>query len=163
MNSVTWVNILTGITAILGVVFGTGGLVLGILNYLRDRPVVKVFLQWNMEIVGGSSTRDESECGLITVTNAGRRPVYISHVCLVLPKSHKSHFLLVRDSVQGQKLSEGDPPATFVIPHDVQTQYSKDLKRVRAQVSVSTGQIYLSKYPKVQRACPPIEPANPPT
>jgi len=153
MNSVTWLNILTGITAILGVVFGTGGLALGVLNYLRDRSVVKVFLQWNMEIVGGSSPQDRSECGLITVTNAGRRTVYISHVCLVLPKSHISRLLLMRDSVQGRKLSEGDPPAEFVIPHDVQTQYSNDLQRIRAQVSVSTGQIYLSKYAKVQRAC----------
>lgn len=148
---------LTDITAILGVVFGTGGLVLGVLNHLRDRPRIKVHLQWNMEIRDDSPGQAEGECGLITVTNAGRRPAWISHACLILPKSHKNHLLLLRDSIRGRKLSEGDPPAMFVVPHTTQNEYSKDLKRIRAQVSDSTGQAYLSKYPKMQQACQPAK------
>ena len=107
---------LTDVTAILGATFGTGGLVLGILNYLRDRPVVKVLLQWNMEMIGGDVREGESECGVVTVTNAGRRPVYISHVCLILPKHHQNRLLLVMNSVPGRRLSEGDPPVQFIIP-----------------------------------------------
>src|SRR5437867_336059 len=104
---------LTDITATLGAVFGTSGLVLGILNYLRDRPKVKVLLQWNMLVLPS-----DRECALVTVTNVGRRPVFISHVCLVMPKHYGGNVLLLRDSIEGRKLSEGDPPANFMFPYD---------------------------------------------
>jgi hypothetical protein len=151
MNAITWMNILTGVTAILGVVFGIAGFVLGVLNYLRDRPKIKINLQWKMQIVGPGLSQNEPECGLITVTNTGRRPIYTSHVCLILPKTYKSQVALLLDSVSGQKLSEGDQPARFIIQHDIQNKYTKDLKRIRAQVSDSTGQVYTSKYPTIQK------------
>jgi hypothetical protein len=134
-------NTMTNVTAILGLIFGTGGLVLGILNHLRDRPVVKVWLQWNMEILDRSRPSEGQKCGVVTVTNAGRRPVFISHVCLVLPKSYKNRLLLVVDSVNGRRLAEGDPPVTFVIPHHVQAEHEKDLKVIRVQLSDSTGRV----------------------
>ena len=34
--------------SILGMVLGTAGFTISVLNYLRDRPQVKVTLQWNM-------------------------------------------------------------------------------------------------------------------
>jgi hypothetical protein len=134
---------LTDITATLGVVFGTGGLVLGILNYLRDRPKVRVSLKWNMETI--SSAGDKRECGVVTVTNTGRRPVYLSHVCLRLPKHSKTSHLLLVDSIQGRKSAEGDPPMTFIVPYDGLEKHSEGWKQIRAQVSDSTGRIYLSK------------------
>lgn len=137
---------LTGVTAVLGAVFGTAGVVLGLMNYLRDRPRIKIFLQWNMQMIPASKA--EANCGMVTVTNTGRRTVYISHVCLVLPKTHKNRVLLLMDSVPGKKLSEGDPPAVFIIKQDIQNEYSQELKRIRAQVQDSTGQIYSSKYSK---------------
>jgi hypothetical protein len=150
-------QMLTYITAIVGVVLGSGSLVLGIFNYLRDRPKIRIHLQWNMEIIGGSPPQDEREIGMISVTNTGRRPIYISHVCLILPKNYKARLLVLMDSVPGRKLSEGDPPASFVIRHDIQSKYVNDLKRIRAQVSDSTGQVYTSKYPKIQETCRQVE------
>ena len=144
---------LTYITAIIGVILGSGSLALGIFNYLRDRPNIRIHLQWNMEMVGGSIPQGEHECGMISVTNMGRRPVYVSHVCLVLPKSYKNRLMLLMDSVPGRTLSESDPPAIFIIRDDVQRKYAKDLKRICAQVSDSTGRVYKSKYPKIQKAC----------
>jgi hypothetical protein len=152
MNAITWMNILTGVVAILGVVFGIAGFVLGVLNYLRDRPKIKINLQWNLQTFGPGLSQNEPECGLITVTNTGRRPIYISHVCLILPKTYKSRVALLLDSVSGQKLSEGDQPARFIIRNDIQNKYTKDLKRIRAQVSDSTGQVYTSKYPTIQKS-----------
>jgi len=137
---------LTDVTAILGALLGTAGFVLGILNYLRDRPRVAVLLQWNVLAVSDVRATDSSEeCGLITVTNLGRRPVFISHVCLRLPKHCTDRLLLLRNSISGQRLSEGDSPATFVVPHEVLDKYSTHLEHIRAQVSDSTGRVYLSK------------------
>jgi hypothetical protein len=65
-----------------------------------------------------------------------------------LPKAYEDRLLIVKKSIEGQKLSEGDPPARFIVPNDVQNKYSKDLKKIRVQVEDSTGQTYFSKYPK---------------
>jgi len=137
---------LTDITATLGVVFGTSGLILGILNYLRDRPKVVVSLVWNMQIVAKASDPEAGrDCGVVTITNIGRRSVFISHVCLTFGKHHADTILLLLDSVQGRKLSEGDPPATFMITYEGMEKYSKGWKKTRARVSDSTGKIYWSK------------------
>jgi len=136
---------LTDITATLGAVFGTGGLTIVILNYLRDRPRLEVSLLWNMVTIPG-----DRKCGIVAVTNVGRRPVYISHVCLRLPKHYEDNMLLLADSIHGEKLSEGDPPKVFVIPYDGLDKYSKDWKAIRAQVSDSTGRVYLSKRRKMK-------------
>ena len=158
MNSVTWITVLTSVTAILGVAFGIAGFVLGILNYLRDRPRIKVRLQWNMTLVGDSFPKDDRKCGLVTVSNTGRRPIYISHVCLLVPndQGHKYRGVVLMDSIPGRKLAEGDPPALFVIPHDVQKEYSNKLNRIRAQVE-DLEQVYISKYPKIREACQPAK------
>jgi hypothetical protein len=132
MNAVTWINIVTSITAILGATFGIAGFVLGVLNYLRDRPKIKINLQWGMEMIGGSIPQNEKECEIITVTNMGRRQVYVSHVCLILPKTYKNNLLILVDSVPGRKLVEGDAPEVFIVRHDVQSKYAQDLGKIRA-------------------------------
>lgn len=154
MNSVTWITILTSAAAFLGVAFGIAGFILGVLNYVRDQPRIKVRLQWNMTLVGDSFLKDNRECGLVTVTNTGRRPVYISHVCLLVPKNHghKYRGVVLMDSIPGRKLAEGDPPALFVVPHDVQKECSDKLNRIRARVEDSE-RVYISKYPKSQETC----------
>jgi hypothetical protein len=146
-------SLLTTITAIVGVALGSASLVLGIINHLRDCPKIKILLQWNMEMWDNSLQRIEGECGIITVTNKGRRPAYISHVCLILPKTYKNRLLVVKKSIEGQKLSEGDPPAKFIVSLEIQNKYSKDLAKIRARVSDSTGQNYFSKFPKMQQSC----------
>jgi hypothetical protein len=93
---------------------------------------------------------DQRECGLITVTNSGRRPVYISHVCLKLPRHYEKDTLLLVNSVEGRKLSEGDPSARFIVPHRGLDTYSKDWQKIRAQVSDSTGRVYFSRRRKME-------------
>ena len=66
--------------------FGTAGLVLGILNYLRDRPNVAVTLQWDMSVTENPVIDPRKKWGVISVTSVGRRPVYIVSVALELPK-----------------------------------------------------------------------------
>jgi hypothetical protein len=45
-----YVTILTALAAMVGMVLGTAGFVMSVMNYLRDRPKVKVFLKWDMTL-----------------------------------------------------------------------------------------------------------------
>ena len=148
----------TDINAVLGVLFGLSGLTLAIINYCRNNPKIVVDLKWDMSMieVGGGPQNTDRLHGMITVTNVGRRPIYISHVSLKLsPKD----YLLLMEGITGQKLAEGDPPRTFTVSHDQIIQKIGDRLRkqpkiwklIRAQVSDSAGKTYLSK--KV-RNCP---------
>ena len=127
------------------------GLVLSISNFLRDRPKVIVNLLWDMTIL---DNKQERKVGLITITNVGRRPIYFSHVSLKMPKEYKSgaSYLLIKSGIAGEKLSEGDPPKTFVIEYDAEIKkVAAHWKGIRAQVSDSTGRVWLSKRNVIER------------
>ena len=143
---------ITDINAVLGILFGLSALILAIINYRRDNPRVIVNLAWDMSMieVGGGPQDTNKLHGAITVTNTGRRPIYLSHVSLKLPNKE---YLLLKEGITGQKLSEGDPPRTFTVSHDqIIRKIGNRLKKqpdmwksIRAQVSDSAGKIYLSK------------------
>jgi hypothetical protein len=137
---------LSNLAAILGMVLGTAGFVMGLMNYLRDRPKVKVFLKWDLVDTSNSANK----IGIVRVTNVGRRPIYISVVALQVPKGFKYTRLILKQSMQGQKLSEGDAPATFPVNYAGLNQYSKTWRKVRGYAEDSAGGKYLSK--KVARS-----------
>lgn len=142
----------TDINAVLGILFGLSGLTLAIINYHRDNPKIIVDLSWDMRMieVGGGPQNTDKLHGVITVTNIGRRPIYISHVSLKLPSRG---YLLLIEGVSGQKLTEGDTPRIFTVNHDQiiqkigeRLQKQPNMWRlIRAQVSDSAGKVYLSK------------------
>lgn len=141
----------TLITAICGSVFGFAGLLLGILNYSRDRPKLVVTLQWDMAVTDNPTYDPKKRWGIVRVTNIGRRPVHLAVVALKLPKSFgtssgfRHTHLLLSHSVGGQKLAEGDPPAGFVVSQDNLAMYSKVWQHIQAIAEDSTGRIYHSK------------------
>ena len=148
------VNInLNDLGTLVGVVAGTAGLVLGMLNYLRDRSRVMVNLQWDMKVMNAPGYDPTKLWGVIRVTNTGRRPAYVSHVVIKLPKGYKSSRLLVKEGLQGQKLDEGAPPLPFLVNQEGLEEYAKDWKKLRAQVSDSTGKVWTS--PRKGRGEPP--------
>jgi hypothetical protein len=145
--------VVTLVTAICGVVFGFGGLSLGILNFLRDRPRLTVTLNWNMVGAGGPTFDPKKRWGLVRVTNVGRRPVYLAIVALKLPKNSKtpkgfeySHLVLM-DSVRGRSLAEGDPPAIFPVDQEQLIKDSLPWQQLWAIAEDSTGKVYESKKP----------------
>ncbi len=136
-----YMNWLTIAGSVLGMIFGTAGLTLGVLNYRRDRPEVKVTLAWNMV-----NLQTKKVMGLIKVTNTGRRAVFISVAALEIPNS--SAVYVLNDSLSGAKLGEGDKPAAYFVSHDGLAKHSQNWRRIRAFVEVSTGQRYYSSYPR---------------
>ncbi len=136
--------------AVVGLVFGVAGFVLGVLNYLRDRHKVVVTLQWDLNATEGSGYDHTRKWGSVRVTNIGRRSTYVSHVALKLPKGYDHTHLLIMGGITGKKLSEGDPTEVFVVDQAGMEQYAKDWRRIVAQVNDSAGKAWYS--PKLKPA-----------
>lgn len=134
---------LTQILALLGAITGIIGCVLGVLNYLRDRAKIIVHLVWDMKPFGHTNFDMNKLYGCITVTNVGRRSVFISHVAIKFPK--KNEYGLIFEGLAGEKLVEGDPPKRYPVEQDGLEEYSKDWRKIRAQVTDSAGKLYYSK------------------
>lgn len=131
--------VLSNSAALLGMAFGTAGFVMGLMGYLRDSPRVKVFLKWDMVDPATSQ-----KIGIVRITNVGRRPIYISAVALEPPKGVATHLVL-EESLQGTKLSEGDAPLTFVVSYEKLPQFSKKWHKIRAYAEDSAGCKYFSR------------------
>lgn len=136
---------LTEAVSVVGLVFGVSGFVLGVLNYLRDRHKVVVSLQWDLDVTEGGGYDHTKKWGLIRVTNVGRRPSYVSHVSLKLPKGYDHTHLVIMGGIVGKKLTEGDPSEAYVVEQAGMELYAKDWKNIVAQVSDSTGKTWFSK------------------
>lgn len=130
------------VVGLLGLVFGLVGATLGVFNYLRDRGNLVVRLQWDMAMTGEDPHK---KVGCITVTNTGRRAIYMSHVALRLPKDGEISHFLIHDGLKGEKLSEGDPPAVFPVDQSGLETYAGQWQEVLAQVSDSTGKVWTSR------------------
>ncbi len=131
--------------SVVGLVFGVSGFVLGVLNYFRDRHKVIVSLKWDLDVTEGSGYDHTKKWGFIRVTNVGRRPTYVSHVALKLPKGYDHSHIVIMGGIVGKKLTEGDPSETYVVEQAGMEQYAKDWKVIVAQVNDSTGRTWCSK------------------
>ena len=125
-----------------GFLLGTVGTVLGVMSFSRDQGKLVVRLQWDMAMTGEDAAK---RIGCITVTNTGRRAIFISHVALRLPKGGEISHFLIQGGLKGQKLSEGDSPAIFPVDQDGLETYADKWQGIVAQVSDSTGKEWLSK------------------
>jgi hypothetical protein len=135
----------TDVVAILGLVSGVTGTVLGVLNHLRDRARVEVSLQWDMKSFGDPRYDEKTLWGAINVTNVGRRPVHVSHVALRLPKGFDHTHLLINSGIGGKTLPEGSPSELYVVTQDGMEKYVSVWDKIVAQVSDSTGRVWKSK------------------
>jgi hypothetical protein len=137
----------TDVVAVLGLVSGITGTVLGILAYLRDRARVEVSLQWDMDIIGDPRYDPAKPWGSVTVTNVGRRTVHVSHVALRLPdRRFGISHLLITGGIAGKTLPEGAPAEVHVVTQDGMEKFASVWHLIRAQVSDSTGRVWKSNY-----------------
>lgn len=135
----------TELIAVLGLVSGVTGTVLGVMNFLRDRARVEVALQWDMKSYGDPRYAEDKYWGIVTVTNIGRRPIYVSHVALRLPKGFDGSHLLINEGIRGKTLTEGSPAEMYVVTQDNMEQYASVWNKIVAQVSDSSGRVWKSK------------------
>lgn len=130
------------LAAILGMILGTAGFTVSLMTYLRDRPKIRLKLQWDM-----MDTSTKKLMGLVRVTNIGRRPIFVSVVALELPKGHSHSHLILNSSMPGTKLSEGDKPMAHLINYEELAEYSNEWRVIRAYAEDSTGRRYFSERP----------------
>jgi hypothetical protein len=146
-------SIATAITAIIGAATGSAGLGISVMNYLRDRPSVDVFLSWDMQAYDTARQLPRSPTGVIRISNRGRRPVFVSHVHLVarkptvfdrvLRRAPKA-ILLLHDSVSGQRLGEGDAPWFLSNSQNGLEKHKASWNTMRAAVVDTAGRVYYS-------------------
>lgn len=144
---------ITEVTALIGAVVGTAGFVLGIVNYLRDRPRVLVTLKWDMAVADNPRYDTSKRWCLVTASNVGRRPIYISHASLKLPKGHDYTHLLISEGILGQRLAEGDPPSSYVVSQDGLEKYANVWHKIQAVVYDTANKEYRS--PLLDKSQPP--------
>lgn len=136
----------TTIVAICGAVFGFAALLLNLSSYLRDRSRLKVTLEWDQRISGdtnGDVKYDPNGLyGIVRVTNIGRRPVFLAEVALVLPSRQEP---ILGQTFRPPKLSEGDPPAIYMVDPTLTMGQEMNWKRIRAFAKDSTGREYKSE------------------
>lgn len=136
---------LNDLATLIGILLGTAGFILGIINHRRDRAKVTINVLWDMTMTNNPVYDPKKNWGLITVANVGRRPIYLSHASLRIPKGYGVGHLLLADSVAGKKLSEGDPPLTFPVDQTGLEKYAKDWRKIRAEIIDSTGKKWRSQ------------------
>ena len=141
---------LNDLATFVGLVAGVTALVLGVLNYLRENPKIVIELQWDMNPVNIPGYDKNEQIGMIHISNVGRRPIYLSHVALRLPKGFNESHLLLQEGLQGKSVAEGDAPMIFPVKQEGLGKYASKWREVRAHVSDSTSKVWLSK--KIEKA-----------
>ncbi len=139
----------TALVAILGLISGVIGTVLGMLNFLRDRAAVEVSLQWDLTVTPDLGYDSTKKWGVITVVNVGRRPIFVSHVAIRLPKATWSDgvpsYLVVMGGMAGKTLAEGSPAERHIVTQDGLQEFASHWRDMVAQVNDSAGRVWKSK------------------
>lgn len=135
------------IVSIIAIVISIISLTVSVFNYRRDNYKVNVSLDWDAgKYYVGMQSNVKETWGTITVTNRGRRPVYIRNIGLKYPDDERVFNLLGEDKLEGVKISEADPPIVIKIPQDNRLKrYSKNWRKLYAVAYDIKGKEYKSE------------------
>lgn len=147
-------SIATFVLSLIGTLAGTAGVVLSIFNYLRDRASAIVSLQWDFSVLDSSNRPVGPPIGIVTIANNGRRPLYIKLVYLDVPTRSGWGPLILKRSIEGRKLGEGDPEYVIPISNEAQKSLHEHLaafwNEIYAVAVDNCGRKYKSKTPNKQ-------------
>jgi len=117
---------------------------IGVVNFLRERPRVRVELELHVSrsgVVGEFSVGGEVRC-----SNVGRRPVYIRNVWAGLIRQAGSLTITIPED--GRRLTEGGPPR--VCPVFISNVPLNQLSNCRGKATDSAGKTYRSSKPNIR-------------
>ena len=137
------------ILAIISLIVSLIAIVIGLLNFNRDKYKIVVDLDWDSgSHYVGMQPNVVEKWGAIIVTNQGRRPVYIRTIGIKYPDDERVLNLLSEEKNEGVKLDEGNSPIIIRIPHDGHLKrYAKDWKKLSAVAYDVAGKEYKSGRP----------------
>jgi len=121
-----WIALIAGSV---GAITGIGGLVMGLLNYRRDRPRMRVSFGLNQTVIGYHDYDPAKEYIVVRIVNQGRREVQINRVDALLYKG--GGYLI--PNCGGSVLSEANPETVVLVERT-----KLDLREVSC-FSVRTG------------------------
>jgi hypothetical protein len=140
------------VLSLIGTLTGTAGAVLSVFNYLRDRASAVVSLQWDFLALDSSNKPIGQPTGVVSIANNGRRPLYIKLVYLDVPKRSGHGPLILKRSLTGQRLGEGDAEFVITISTEAQSYLHKHFTGywhdIHAVACDNCGRKYKSDSPK---------------
>lgn len=139
---------ITDFAALVGAITGPAALLIAFLVYFRDRAGVDVGMQWDMSTYGPGSDAGKTYL-VVTAHNVGRRPIYVSHAHIRLPRGadpEVSHIILI-GAVEGKTLPEGAAPYLVHADQEGLDKYAGLWWKLRATVIDSAGKHYHSDWP----------------
>ena len=142
MESQTLLQAITATVAIIGAVTGTVALTLGVANFLRDRPDIRVALRAGRRVINAPEYDRDKPYVIVTVSNAGRRPVYLNNVALWVPGEP---WTVLHDGLRNpDTFPEGGPPRDYLAEQDLIIGMIDRWAGIRAVVEDATGKQYVS-------------------
>ena len=134
--------------ALIGAITGPAGLLLAALVYFRDRPIVRVDLQFDME---GVPPVPAGTYFVVSVYNLGRRPIYLSHAHLTVPRWARralgATHVILGSGLQGVTIAEGGPPHRVPTDQVNMERFAKIWPYMRAAVIDAAGRHHYSDWP----------------
>ncbi|MGI8884742.1 MAG: hypothetical protein ACR2IA_10925, partial [Pyrinomonadaceae bacterium] len=110
---------------------------------------VVVDLDWDSgKFYVGMQSNVKKTWGTITVSNRGRRPIYIRSVGIKYPDDERIFNLLDENKIEGVKLGEHDAPIIIKVSQDWNIKrYAKDWNKLYAVAFDISGKEYKSGRP----------------
>ena len=118
--------------------------ILGILEYRRNRPIIRVTVRGGYRIPPEVSKYVSGGKIVITAINKGRRPVTLTKAGFILPKKYKDSYFIAADSLKIVKLEEGESKDYIVDEDTVKAMYGLLPGKYIAFVIDATGNCHWS-------------------
>ncbi|HWA69132.1 MAG TPA: hypothetical protein VG821_04780 [Rhizomicrobium sp.] len=135
---------ITQVTATVGVVTGSAALAISLLAYTRDRAKVWVTLEPDRRVQNSSIYSADKIYWTTTVTNIGRRPVFIDTVAVLFPDG--TNGILADHLLNAVALKEGDAPKHYLVEQDELNGFSLQWPAMIVLVRTSDGRQYRSRF-----------------
>ena len=117
---------------------------LSILEYRRDRPIIKVTVRGGYGIPPEIAEYVSGGKIVITAINRGRRPVTLTKAGFILPKKCKGSYFIAADSLKIVKLEEGESKDYIIDEDTVKAIYGLIPDKYIAFIVDATGNYHWS-------------------